>query len=227
MNTSIKPRLARIREGMLSRCYNENSRYYCNYGGRGIGVCEQWKKSLKSFTEWAHANGYLDDLSIDRLNNDCDYEPGNCRWATRLTQQNNMRNNIKINAWGEIKTLTDWTIDPRCAVERHVLTDRVGRLKWIAEEAISTPKHGKRHQTKRRKDQKQVCSKPASTMRENSRHKLLTIWGETMNMKDWSLDPRCKVNYNTLKLRVWKGWDAENAVIQPLCTRKKSFARNS
>ena len=88
------PRLRRIWRNMKQRCNNPASTNYHNYGGRGIRVCEEWN-SYQVFAIWAINNGYNDALTLDRKNNDGNYEPSNCRWATWKEQANNKRKSKK------------------------------------------------------------------------------------------------------------------------------------
>lgn len=89
-------RLFRIWSGMLNRCSNQTNIGWENYGGRGITVDAKWVDSYEAFRDWAISNGYSETLSIDRINNDGNYEPGNCRWATKKEQARNKRNNAKL-----------------------------------------------------------------------------------------------------------------------------------
>lgn len=88
-----KTRLYGIWQGMNDRCFNSKSQSYSNYGGRGITVCHEWlgEQGLLNFIDWSENNGYTDNLSIDRINVNGNYEPSNCRWADWVTQNNNRR----------------------------------------------------------------------------------------------------------------------------------------
>ncbi len=84
-------RLYRIFNGMKTRCYNQNHHSYVNYGGRRVTICEEWLDDYQVFRTWALDNGYRENLSIDRIDFDGNYKPGNCRWVTQEVQANNQR----------------------------------------------------------------------------------------------------------------------------------------
>ncbi len=99
-------RLFGIWTALRQRCGNKNASNYKYYGGRGIAVCKEWS-AFVAFRDWALANGYKEDLSIDRINNDGNYEPENCRWATAKQQQRNGRHNDHITINGRTRTLAE------------------------------------------------------------------------------------------------------------------------
>ena len=104
-----KTRVYGIWCGMKDRCYNPNTPCYERYGGRGITICDEWVNSPEAFIKWAYENGYGDDLSIDRIDVNGNYEPSNCRWATVETQANNKRNTIRLAYNGETHTISEWS----------------------------------------------------------------------------------------------------------------------
>lgn len=100
-------RLYRIWQGMKNRCYNKNDKRYQDWGGRGIAVCSEWKDKFMVFYNWAVSNGYDDNLTIDRIDNNKGYEPSNCRWITNKENSNNTRRNIYLT-YNKTQTLAQW-----------------------------------------------------------------------------------------------------------------------
>ena len=90
------------------RCYNPKYKTYHRYGGRGITMCDEWLKDFMNFYNWAMANGYKDGLWIERIDNNGNYEPSNCKWATRQEQCQNREQTIKITYNGQTHCLTEW-----------------------------------------------------------------------------------------------------------------------
>lgn len=95
-------------QDMKRRCYNKQNTRYDRYGGRGITVCEEWLNNFESFYNWAINNGYADNLTIDRIDNDGNYEPSNCKWSTVKEQCNNRSSNINITIGNATKSLMGW-----------------------------------------------------------------------------------------------------------------------
>jgi len=127
-----KTRLYYIWNAMIQRCENPKSHEAYLYSERGITVCPEWH-TFENFMNWALQNGFKDNLTIDRIDNNGNYEPSNCRWADLITQANNKRTNRRIEYNGETKTLAQWA--------RHFMVDYRSlwqRLKrgWDFEQAI-------------------------------------------------------------------------------------------
>lgn len=101
-------RLHNIWRGIIKRCVNPKDCSFSRYGGRGISICDEWKTDYVVFRTWALSNNYSDTLTIDRIDNDGNYEPSNCRWVSNAKQSNNRRNSRFIEINGETKTLADW-----------------------------------------------------------------------------------------------------------------------
>lgn len=130
-------RLYRIWKGLFQRCFNTNCREYKWYGAKGIKICDEWKNDFSIFREWALANGYSDELTIDRIDTNGDYEPNNCRWTDWLTQQNNRSSNRFYTHNGMTKTIAEWAREygiPECNL--------ITRMKkgWDFEDALTRPK---------------------------------------------------------------------------------------
>lgn len=127
---------------MIDRTTNKRNKMYKHYGARGIKVCNEWLNDYQLFKKWAYENGYNDkapkrSLSIDRINNDGNYEPSNCRWVDEKVQHNNTSRNRYITYNGITKTMQQW-----CDEFGISKTTMFGRLQrgWSLEEAFTKRK---------------------------------------------------------------------------------------
>jgi hypothetical protein len=120
---------------MRQRCYDVNATFYRDYGGRGITVCKEWKNDFIAFCDWAMKNGYADNLSIDRIDVNGNYEPSNCRWADAKEQNNNTRRNKLIEYNGKIQTLAQWAEETQ--IPYGTIWSRLKRH-WSIEKALTT-----------------------------------------------------------------------------------------
>ena len=135
-------RLYGIWSDMRLRCYDEKNIAYHRYGGRGITICDEWKNDVKAFYDWATANGYKDSLTIDRIDNDGNYCPENCRWATIKEQASNRRSNILVTHNGKTQTMKKWANE--VGTPYKVVWARMQKLGWSAERSLTEPvKKGK------------------------------------------------------------------------------------
>ena len=179
-----KTKLYRVWSAMRDRCNNPRCKDYKYYGGKGVHVSPEWDEFL-DFKRWAIHNGYQGGvgLSIDRIDPNGNYEPGNCRWVTWKTQTNNMTSNHKIEYNGETHTLTEWGelkgIDPR------VLEARINSYHWDIAKALETP--------------------------VNSHRITFEIGGRARGLKD--LAKEYGINYQTLYNRLFSyGYSIERAL---------------
>ena len=122
---------------MRSRCNDPNHYAYPQYGGRGIHVSSEWD-SFSSFLEWAVNNGYVSGLTLERIDNNGDYSPDNCRWATWKEQGNNRRTNVLITFNGKTQTMAMWAKE--IGISREALWVRLRRSTMTLEEALTAPK---------------------------------------------------------------------------------------
>ena len=127
-------RLRTIFHGMKQRCYNKNYHTYQRYGGRGIFICSEWK-TVEDFREWAYSNGYKDNLTIDRIDNDGPYSPENCRWITDKEQ----KRNTSANRIYKGKPLVVWCEELGLVYNR--VKTRLNDHHWPIEEALELKPH--------------------------------------------------------------------------------------
>lgn len=169
-----------------TRCHNENSTSYPGYGGRGIFVCERWRSSFELFlADMGHRPS--PEHSIDRVDNDGNYEPGNCRWATREEQANNKRTNRRIEIEGQTKNLSEWAtlagVTPSCILRR-----------------IHAGKAGK-----------DLIAPRYAGPREYQKKGSITFGGVTDTYAGWS--ERTGIKESTIAMRLTKyGWPLEEAL---------------
>lgn len=140
-------RMYNIWRGIIDRCCNTNNCHFEDYGKRGIQVFEEWKESFCNFYNWAIAHGYKENLTIDRIDNDGNYEPSNCRWTTFKQQSRNRRSNHIITYNNESKTLIEWA--ETYNILKSTLSERLLNG-WSIERALTTPStEGKRHSSRK------------------------------------------------------------------------------
>ena len=190
-------RLNRIYSSMKYRCNNPNIPIYKIYGGRGIEVCAEWldneivitptgrvSKGWLAFKSWALKNGYADNLTIDRIDVNGNYEPSNCRWVTMKEQGNNRRNNSLITYKGQTKTLAQWCDELK--LDYNYIYKRIYQRNWSAEKAFET--------------------------KGNAKYRNITYNGKTQTLTKWCAEYGLK--FATLSIRLKKGWSVERALTE-------------
>lgn len=130
-----KTRLYTIWSNMKSRCMDPKNPKYKSYGGRDIKVCDEWLDSTVFF-QWALSNGYRDDLTIDRIDVNGDYEPDNCRWVGTKEQSLNRTDNHYLTYHGITQTMKEWS--DAVGIKYSVLEARINRYHWDVTRALET-----------------------------------------------------------------------------------------
>lgn len=177
-------RIFSIWTNMLDRCsINSKRKDIIYYVQKGIKVCEEWK-TYENFEKWALENGYAENLTIDRIDEDRDYEPNNCQWITFAEQQRKKKCNRWFTYNGETKILSDWARERGIPVE--TLRDRIDMLGYSFEEAIN--------------------KKP----RLNKNSIILTYKGEEMNLT--MLAEICGLSVATVSKHIKRGDSAEQII---------------
>lgn len=121
---------------MKTRCLSRNNAKYKDYGARGITICDEWL-DFKNFHEWAINNGFKDDLTLDRIDVNGNYEPSNCRWITMFEQASNKRNTRWVTFNGITDTIKGWS--KRLNMPHGTLWNRIIKNNWNVEKALTTP----------------------------------------------------------------------------------------
>lgn len=201
-----RSRLYRIYASMKQRCFDEKSESYSRYGGRGITICDEWlgNDGAGKFMEWALANGYDENApsgqcTIDRIDNNGNYCPQNCRWVNMDIQAKN-KSKPQITICGETHSLKEWS--NMTGLSTSTLRQRI-KAGWKDEEIIYTPKEEGR--TER-------LVHPCS--------KIITYNGETHNLVEWS--KICGISNKTISERLRRGYSVEEALF-----KKKGANRSS
>ena len=153
-----KSRLYSIWVNMKTRCYNPNGTFYAMYGGRGISICQSWRDSYVSFRDWALSNGYEEQSScsyvctIDRIDNNGDYCPENCRWVNMTTQSNNRSSCDYITRNGKTMSLKQWCNG--LGLPYKSVYTRIKQRGWDIETALSTPfRHHKTYKSRAKRQE--------------------------------------------------------------------------
>lgn len=129
-----KTRIYQMWKNMKKRCYNPKCDKYKSYGGRGIVVCNCWLKDFMNFYRWALKNGYKENLSIDRIDVNGNYEPKNCRFITTEEQYLNRTDNHNITYKGKTQTLKEWSAE--LGINYDTLRHRLNDYNWSVERAF-------------------------------------------------------------------------------------------
>lgn len=177
----MNERLHRIYYGMKTRCCNPNNHNYKGYGDRGITICDEWLHNSKSFYKWALNNGYADNLSIDRIDNNKGYCPENCRWATRKEQNNNQRTNRLITYQGKTLTLKQWC--DLLGLNYGSVKSRLNKYHYPVEKLFS---------------------------KYNNNFHMISYKGKTLSIKEWSCELNIPYKTLLQRLSVYH-WSVERA----------------
>jgi hypothetical protein len=176
--------------GMKHRCTNPNNIFYPIYGGRGISVCDRWQSFENFFSDMGGRP--TPKHSIDRINNDGNYEPNNCRWTTQKVQLRNTSVNHLLTFNGQTKCLSDWSEETGMSVS--LIRQRIDLYGWSVEDAL-TIKSGK------------ACNWRGTTHKDSE---LLTYNGESLPHSTWA--KRLGISRDTIRNRLKRGWTVEKAV---------------
>jgi hypothetical protein len=179
-------------QGMNSRCYHPGATGYARYGGRGIKVCDRWRNSFSNFYE--DMGDKPKGSMLERIDNDGDYCPENCKWASFKEQMRNRSNNVEITYAGKTQCISAW--EEELGFKHGTLWNRIYTYKWSIEKAISTP----------------IPGAATKTGKIEFRGKNQTL---TAHARDFGLGK------TTVDARLALGWDLEKALTTPARPKKE------
>lgn len=177
-------RLYKTWRSMVRRATEPTYPDYPQYGGRGISVCDEWRESFEAFARDMGPT-YSEGLTLDRINNNGNYEPGNCRWATATEQARNKRSNRLLTFNGKTMPMSAWA--EHTGIRRNAIQSRLGNG-WSVERALTEPVQARNNEA-------------------------LTVNGETLPIAIWA--KRSGIPRKTIAERISRGWSAERAVTEP------------
>ena len=134
-------RLYNIYKGMVRRCYNKNDKDYKHYGEREIKMCDEWLNDFMAFYNWSMSHGYNDNLTIDRIDVNGNYEPNNCRWATQYEQQTNRSDNLIVYYNNKKQTITKWIKELNLKNSYSTIRKRLVNYGYDVHDAFYAPKY--------------------------------------------------------------------------------------
>ncbi len=138
MHGKVHTRLYRIWSGIKKHCCNNRDPTYKDYGGRGIKICDEWLNDFQAFYNWAINNDYKENLTIDRINVNKGYDPTNCRWADRYTQNINTRRELYGIVLNEYNSIEYFSL--KYGTSRNLIRQRFVSYGWSFEDSVLTPK---------------------------------------------------------------------------------------
>lgn len=188
---------------MMQRCYNPEHHNYFRYGERGIKVCKEWHDP-KNFIEWARSTiGHkVNSLTVDRIDNDGDYCPENCKWSTIKEQCNNRRTNRYETINGETHTISEWCDIYK--IKPYIVLSRYDSLGWSLEDALKTPVHS---------------HNPASNKgKYKGTRNMVEINGRIQSITDWCKE--LNISRGMVYHRIRRGMGEVEAILTPY---KRSF----
>lgn len=169
MEKIIRTRLLKTFAHMKERCYDTNDKRYKDWGGRGIRICEEWLEDREKFIEWSLSNGYEIGLTIDRIDNNANYCPENCRWVSISDNNQNRRSSRYYTINGIEKNLQQWCDEYN--ISRSMVNKRL-KMGWSIEKALNEPKKTRDVQSILGKRYGRLVVVSASEKRRNR----LTLW---------------------------------------------------